>query len=73
MQNFIGVASRGYLGVFFHDFAGRVDDKGFADNAFVLAAHKLLEAPSAVGCNSGVGGVAEQGEVEIVFGGKFGV
>ncbi len=50
------------------DFAGLADEEGAADDAHEGAAHELLFLPGAEFLDGFVGGVAEQGEVEILLG-----
>jgi len=52
----------------FFDFAGFADEEGTADDAHELTAHELLLLPGAVGCDSFVIGIAQQGKVELVLG-----
>jgi hypothetical protein len=50
------------------DFAGFADEEGAADDAHKGAAHELFFLPGAEFLNSFVGRIAEQGEIEILFG-----
>jgi hypothetical protein len=50
------------------DFAGLADEEGTADDAHEGAAHKLFFLPGAEFLDDLVGGIAEQGEIEILLG-----
>jgi hypothetical protein len=50
------------------DFAGFADEEGAADDAHEGAAHELLFLPGAEFLDGFVGGIAEQGEIEILLG-----
>jgi hypothetical protein len=50
------------------DFARFSDEERTADDAHEFAPHELLLLPGAVGFDSFVGGIAEQREIESVFG-----
>jgi hypothetical protein len=50
------------------DLAGATDEERAADDAHELASHELLLLPSAVSLDGFVVGVAQQGEIESVFG-----
>jgi hypothetical protein len=49
------------------DFAGFADEEGAADDAHEGAAHELLFLPGTELLDGLVGGIAEQGEIEILF------
>jgi hypothetical protein len=57
----------------FLDFTGFANEEGTADDAHVGAAHELFFLPDAEFLDGFVGGVAEQGEIEIVLGFKGGL
>jgi hypothetical protein len=50
------------------DFAGFADEEGAADNAHEGASHEMFFLPGAEFPDGLVGGVAEQGEIQILFG-----
>ena len=50
------------------DFAGFADEKRAADDTHEFASHELLLLPGAVGFDGFVIGIAEQREIEFVFG-----
>jgi hypothetical protein len=50
------------------DFAGFADEEGTANDAHEGAAHELFFLPGAEFLDGFVGGVAEQGEIEILLG-----
>jgi hypothetical protein len=50
------------------DLAGFADEEGAADNAHEGASHKLFFLPGAEFLDGFVGGIAEQGEIQILFG-----
>lgn len=50
------------------DLPGFADEEGTANDAHEFASHKLLLLPGAVGFHGLVVGVAQQGEIEVVFG-----
>ena len=50
------------------DLAGFADEEGTADDAHVGATHKLFFLPGAEFLDGFVGGIAEQWEIEILFG-----
>ena len=50
------------------DFAGFADEEGAADDAHESAAHELFSLPGTKFLDGFVSGVAEQGEIEILFG-----
>lgn len=50
------------------DFAGFADEEGTADDAHEGAVHEMLFLPGAELLDGFVGGVAEQGEIEILLG-----
>jgi hypothetical protein len=52
----------------FLDFAGFADEEGAADDAHEGAAYELFSLPSAEFLDGLVGGIAEQGEIEILLG-----
>ena len=52
----------------FLDFAGFADEEGASDDAHEGAVHELLFLPGAEFLDGFVGGVAEQGEIEILLG-----
>ena len=52
----------------FFDFAGLADEEGAADDAHEGAAHELFFLPGAEFPDGLVGGIAEQGKIEILFG-----
>ena len=68
IQDFGGVAFGFYGGPDSFDFPGLADEKGAADDAHEFASHELLLLPGAVGFDGFVIGVAEQREIEFVFG-----
>jgi len=49
----------------FFDFAGFADEEGTADDAHEGATHEMLFLPGAEFPDGFVGGVAEEGEIEI--------
>jgi hypothetical protein len=55
-------------GPYFFDLAGFADEEGAADDAHEGAAHELFFLPGAELCDGLVGGIGEQGKVEIVLG-----
>jgi hypothetical protein len=63
-----GVAFGFYEGPDVFDFAGFADEEGTADDAHEVAAHELFFLPGAEFPDGFVGGVAEQGEIQILFG-----
>ena len=52
----------------FLDFAGFADEEGTADDAHERAAHELFFPPGAEFLDGLVGGVAEEREIEMLFG-----
>jgi len=67
-QRLSGVAFGFHLGPDFLDYSGRIDEHRAARNALEAAAHELLHAPSAVGFNHFVVGIAQQREIESLLG-----
>ncbi len=67
-QYFGGVAFGMNGGPNFFDFAGFADEEGAADDAHEFATHELLLLPGTVGLDGFVIGIAEQREIELVFG-----
>ena len=53
------------------DFAVGSDQKTAADNSLEQAAHEFLSSPRAVGFDHLVGGIAEQGEIELPLAAEF--
>ena len=50
------------------DFSGFADEKGASDDAHEGAAHELFFLPGAEFPDGLMGGIAEQGKIEILFG-----
>ena len=68
VEDFGGVAFGFDEGPDVFDFAGFADEEGAADDAHEGAAHELFFLPGAEFLDGFVGGVAEQGEIEILLG-----
>jgi hypothetical protein len=68
VEDFGGVAFGSDEGPDGFDFAGFADEEGAADDAHVGTAHEMFFLPGAEFLDGFVGGVAEQGEIEILLG-----
>jgi hypothetical protein len=68
VEDFGGMAFGSDEGPDGFDFASFADEEGAADDAHVGAAHEMFFLPGAELLDGFVGGVAEQGEIEILLG-----
>jgi len=63
-----GVAFGFDKGPDFFDFAGFADEEGAADDAHEGAAHELFFLPGAEFCDGLMGGIGEEGKIDLVLG-----